>query len=93
MLQLVIKNVNEVSCSKKYVEETPSEIVTLFLFFLPRSEDCLSLFTSTDEKPISAAQGFIRLDDLSIVFVIRAKLYHACMIGQREGHFPLHDKV
>ena len=73
---------------KSTLEETPSEIVTLFLFFLPRSEDCLSLFTSTDEKPISAAQGFIRLDDLSIVFVIRAKLYHACMIGQREGHFP-----
>ena len=46
-LQLVIKNVNEVSCSLKKLHLRL--LYTLFLFFFPRSEDCLSLM----RKPIS----------------------------------------
>ena len=46
-VQLVIKNVNEVSCSLKKLHLRL--LYTLFLFFFPRSEDCLSLM----RKPIS----------------------------------------
>ena len=81
-LQLVIKNVNEVSCSLKKLHLRL--LYTLFLFFFPRSEDCLSLM----RKPISISQGFIRVDDLSIVFVVR------CMHdrSKRKGSFSLHPQ-